>query len=422
MLLIFLIIINLKVGFLKPKVKLNNMLSLRSNILIGAIFILTSWIVGAFVYITYLEKHSQRYDFAISTNSITPIQGCAYSGTVKKHAIAFWPLLQLKSDYHRMKDGLPHKIIKENSLAIINYEMTDQEIQTRGNGFYYRQGKVFFAASDCTDPRTNQRNYSFAAPLHIKTSMLVLYILSIVALICLFKPVSKVISKTYKLIVKFFQYAIDEKAHLYIFRNLDSFKNGSNTIIENVNSQPDRASFLYKISIIYFLLPCLVFLIGFTQWYISLVAGAALVAATYFDFRFESSLSSSFKLFKPRNLIFISIFLVAMAWTALFGVGFVGPAFLLDQYVHHMIFRDLYLFSWPVKYENMPPDLYFLSYPLGWYLVPAALAKVFGWTTGLIALYFWTVIGIALIWSWLNLFFSLASFGLPFLFLYFLAA
>jgi hypothetical protein len=176
-------------------------------------------------------------------------------------------------------------------------------------------------------------------------------------------------------------------------------------IIQNVRRQTGKASFLYKFTILYFLLPCLVFLFGFTKWYVILLAGAPLVGAAFFDLRYESSVSEKFKLQSKSNYIFLAIFILAFLWTAIFGAGFIGPQ-TGDQVKNHMIFRDLFFFSWPVVYDSMPSEMYFLSYPLGYYLAPALMGKLFGWSVGAISIYFWTAIGIGLLWSWFSVFFS----------------
>lgn len=174
--------------------------------------------------------------------------------------------------------------------------------------------------------------------------------------------------------------------------------------IANIEQRRTSASLLYKVSVVYFLLPCVIFLCGFTQWYVIALIGGALLSATYFDFKFEATLS------KPNDTVskdytWLGIFLAAMAWTGLFGAGFVGPL-TGDQMKNHMIFKDLFTNTWPVIFGNMPSSMHFLSYPLGYYLAPALVAKVLGWSAGAICLYLWTALGIGLLWSWFRIFFA----------------
>jgi hypothetical protein len=176
-------------------------------------------------------------------------------------------------------------------------------------------------------------------------------------------------------------------------------------IAENVRMQRTIARPLYCFSVLYFLLPCLIFTLGFTQWYVILLVGIPLIIAACFDIRYELKgyLGEGLQWRDGRNVLLV--FFLACAWTALFGAGFIGPQ-TGDQLKNHMIFRDLFVFAWPVVYPTMPADLHFLSYPLGYYLTPALLGKLFGWTAGTVSIFLWTALGIALLWSWFFVLFS----------------
>lgn len=115
---------------------------------------------------------------------------------------------------------------------------------------------------------------------------------------------------------------------------------------------------------------------------------------------------------------FLLIMLAACLWTSLFGAGFVGPQ-TSDQIKNHMIHRDLFVYSWPVIYHDSSPEMRFLSYPLGYYLVPALVGKAFGWTIDTLAIFLWTALGIALLWSWFYVLFSRFAIFAVFIFIFF---
>lgn len=166
-----------------------------------------------------------------------------------------------------------------------------------------------------------------------------------------------------------------------------------------------QASRLYVLSIVYFMLPCFIFLVGFTKWYVILFAGLSLAGAGFLDAKNELSRNKVVYSWWADMKWFLLIMLAATLWTSLFGAGFVGPQ-TGDQLKNHMIYRDLFEYSWPVIYPDMPSEMSFLSYPLGYYLVPALVGKAFGWTIGTLSIFLWTALGIALLWSWFCVLFS----------------
>lgn len=166
-----------------------------------------------------------------------------------------------------------------------------------------------------------------------------------------------------------------------------------------------QASRLYVLSIAYFALPCFIFLAGFTKWYVMIVAGLCLAAAGYFDLKHEISRGHATHPWRRDVLWFLLIFAAACLWTTLFGAGFIGPQ-TPDQLKNHKIYHDLFQYAWPVIYPDMPPEMRFLSYPLGYYLTPAFIGKIFGWPIGTFSIFLWTSMGIALLWAWLYVLFA----------------
>ncbi|MBY4949079.1 hypothetical protein K6V92_20980 [Cupriavidus respiraculi] len=174
---------------------------------------------------------------------------------------------------------------------------------------------------------------------------------------------------------------------------------------DNVQRHGRRAGMLYKLTVAYFVLPCLIFLLTFTEWYVAVLAGIPLLAAVAFDYRFERGLSREAPVTRDGRLSLLLVVALAFCWTALFGAGFVG-AQSGDQLKNHMIFKDLITLPWPVVFDAMPAEFRFLSYPLGFYLTPSLIAKGLGWSHGMLAIYIWSACGIALLWSWFTVFFG----------------
>lgn len=179
-----------------------------------------------------------------------------------------------------------------------------------------------------------------------------------------------------------------------------------------------QASRLYVLSIAYFMLPCLIYLVGFTKWYVILFAGLSLVVAGFIDAKYELSRNKVVCSWWGDMKWFLLIMLAACLWTSMFGAGFVGPQ-TNDQIKNHMIHRDLFVYSWPVIYHDSSPEMRFLSYPLGYYLVPALVGKAFGWTIDTLAIFLWTALGIALLWSWFCVLFSRFAIFAVFIFIFF---
>lgn len=184
---------------------------------------------------------------------------------------------------------------------------------------------------------------------------------------------------------------------------------GDFSAVSNSASNQRLASFLYAATMLYIATPCFIFLSGFITWPTAIIIGACLVSAIFFDLRKEFKLTS---VVSQKSIPLFSVLLIlcmAALWTSIFGSGFIGPQ-TGDQLKNHMIFKDLYSNSWPVLYESMPRQMNFLSYPLGYYLVPALLSKFVGWSLGTFTLYLWTSLGIGLLWCWFLVFFNRYAF------------
>jgi hypothetical protein len=105
------------------------------------------------------------------------------------------------------------------------------------------------------------------------------------------------------------------------------------------------------------------------------------------------------------------IVVVALAWTALAGLGHFFYAN-LDWITRDAVLRDLVSTPWPPMYDAgaaagsvAPPVPMILRAPVGYYLPVAALGSVLGLRCADLLLYLWTVIGFALVlWAAASLF------------------
>lgn len=167
---------------------------------------------------------------------------------------------------------------------------------------------------------------------------------------------------------------------------------------------------LVPVSLLYLSLPSLIFSFGWLRWYwAGLCTGLlvlALVESTRMTFQQVTAADSSSDTssgtsprLPSRHLIFL--FVIALGWLSIAGVGGVGHQH-TDWQKHESILADLVNYRWPVIY-----DLYDLPHPLVYYLayyLPAALVgKVGGWAGAQVTLFVWTYIGLILsmLWFWL---------------------
>ena len=161
---------------------------------------------------------------------------------------------------------------------------------------------------------------------------------------------------------------------------------------------------LFLISIIYLAFPGILFILFWIKpIYIPLIL---IPLAMSFMVEYQK-----IKWSRSPHLLLLNFFkqvkvplMLAMLWTSIFGAGVLGPK-TGDQVKNLAIFRELFVNKWPVIFENFPGSMHFLSYPLGYYLVPAGIAKLFGWKLGLICVSLWVTIGIALVFLWIKILF-----------------
>ncbi|HEY5269705.1 MAG TPA: hypothetical protein VII97_05170 [Anaerolineales bacterium] len=155
------------------------------------------------------------------------------------------------------------------------------------------------------------------------------------------------------------------------------------------------SEWIKRISLLYLLIPFLIFCLGYLKMFISLSIALIFLWLIIKNWSHSIKEGQSCSLSR-RNLVFT--FLVVLLWVALSGIG--GFAFQnIDFHIRNAIFRDLINFDWPVKYYTNPTDPsipYILTYYIGFWLPAALVGKIAGWLAANITLYVWSVLGILL--------------------------
>jgi len=150
-----------------------------------------------------------------------------------------------------------------------------------------------------------------------------------------------------------------------------------------------------RISLLYLLIPFLIFCLGFLKTYISLFITLVFLWLIINNWTSRTQENQSYSISR-RNLLFT--FLAVLLWVGLSGIG--GFSFQnIDFHTRNAIFRDLINFVWPVKYHTNPIDPsipYTLTYYIGFWLPAALVGKIAGWLAANITLYVWSVLGIIL--------------------------
>lgn len=147
-----------------------------------------------------------------------------------------------------------------------------------------------------------------------------------------------------------------------------------------------------RISILYLVLPFILFLFSWVRLTIAVPLAIVLLFALY-KLLITNSQSPAFH-FSLNTVYWL---LITAFWLLLSGIG--GYAFQnWDHNWRNAVFHDLINFDWPVYYvqpENGPVKL--LVYYVGFWLPSAWIGKLFGWQAANLALFIWSLIGLLLI-------------------------
>jgi hypothetical protein len=153
-------------------------------------------------------------------------------------------------------------------------------------------------------------------------------------------------------------------------------------------NRPDRFDLVDTLAALYLAVPVLLFCLGWLQP----LAAALLVAAL-------AVLMLPF--LRPVRAALgwrwaVGAVVLALAWSVLGGAGHILYANPYDWNTRDAVLRDLAVLPWPVYYATDGIAAVALRAPIGYYLAPSALAKLFGVGSADKLLYLWTAAGVAL--------------------------
>jgi len=107
-----------------------------------------------------------RQTFPLPVSEIRHNGGCAYLIALHPRPVG-WPITVFVSDSLSAKTDSGLKLF-ENGHPIGESHALHDEIRTKGAGLYsHWRGNLFFSTSDCSDPRTNGKQYSVTLPLEL---------------------------------------------------------------------------------------------------------------------------------------------------------------------------------------------------------------------------------------------------------------
>lgn len=130
------------------------------------------------------------------------------------------------------------------------------------------------------------------------------------------------------------------------------------------------ANKLYLGIILYLYLPLIVFLLGWVSPVVSVPVLLISIIGIFFAMKNVWNNNKS-KIIPVSVLEMGFVLLLFIAFFVFVGQGDLFPQD-FDWHKHHAIFNDLLNYSWPVVYDNNS----MLTYYLGQYIVPAAIAKI----------------------------------------------
>ena len=147
--------------------------------------------------------------------------------------------------------------------------------------------------------------------------------------------------------------------------------------------------------LIYITLPLVLFLFGWTKWYIAAICCVAGIFCYKRTFCGITKAQNSGIKIKSWVLIIGCILLIFIGFSCGWGRWTEQTG---DYAKHNTVLADLTYRSWPVYYRN-GSEHSMLTYYIGHYIVPSFVGKLFGsFRISEIALFVWSVTGIILVW------------------------
>ena len=148
-------------------------------------------------------------------------------------------------------------------------------------------------------------------------------------------------------------------------------------------------SALLILGYLYLIIPYIIFIFGWTKYYISIPIIILLLIVLYL--MIKNTISNYNTLYSMNLLVFISILLIIVSFVVILGVGEIFNQSGDMRNVRNAVFRDLINFSWPIIY---PENGYGFVYYFAHWAVPSLFGKLFGLQIGLFSLILWSSFGI----------------------------
>lgn len=157
-----------------------------------------------------------------------------------------------------------------------------------------------------------------------------------------------------------------------------------------------KSNVFLLLTILYIYIPVVIFLLGFTKWYIGIPTA---IISTVFAYKMYAS-------FKEDNreredvTISVPVFVTAITFIVivciLCGICGLYPQ-AGDWYKHNAVLHDLVNYPWPIYYSSRETCM--LTYYLGQYMIPGLLGKIFNnfWVANF-AMAIWAFVGLALVY------------------------
>lgn len=159
------------------------------------------------------------------------------------------------------------------------------------------------------------------------------------------------------------------------------------------------------IGYLYLALPIFVFCIGYLKWYFIVASVAAFLILGYFVIKKIPGASFVLPKTKKDIIKFFSIIALIVLVIIISGIGNNG-AQTTDLYWRNTIFEELVTKDWPASQEGYNTSgeyvRYYLVYYIGFYMVPAAVGKMFGLSAGYAFISIWAIIGLIIVYFSIN--------------------
>src|SRR6516164_22770 len=149
---------------------------------------------------------------------------------------------------------------------------------------------------------------------------------------------------------------------------------GFNNCLRGIKPVLESLGSLEGISLVYCLLPWILFIVG---WISSAIAAALVVVLLIGCICACRAMRGATN--PKRNVKYwLSIAVVALLWSLQSGAGGYGPQ-TLDWEKHNAILKSMVNHSWPVTYLDADLSRFYLVYYFAYYLPAALIGKYAGW-------------------------------------------